>query len=325
VKRRSFITLFGGAAVAWPLAPRAQQPSMRVIGVLAAGGAPSADIVVAFGKGLSETGFIEGRNLAIVTRSTERYERLAPLATELAGIPVAAIFASGSANSVLAAKAATSTIPIVFANGSDPVRLGLVASMNRPGGNVTGVTFISSTLMLKRLELLRELVPAARTIALLVNPGNLRGETDVADIETAARSVGQQILVLRASSVAELEVAFDAMAEHRVGAVLVGADALFNRRADQIIALAARRRIPASYTQRVSVEEGGLISYGDDRMESHRQGGLYVGRILKGEKPADLPVLQPTKFELVINLKTAKTMDLDVPATLLARADEVIE
>jgi putative ABC transport system substrate-binding protein len=324
MRRREFITLLGGAAT-WPLAARAQQPAMWVIGVLAAGGPAPADIAIAFGKGLAGMGFIEGRNLAIVARSTERYERLAPLAVELVGIPVAAIYASGSANSVLAAKAATAAIPIVFANGSDPVRLGLVASMNRPGGNVTGVTFISSTLIAKRLELLRELVPGRGPVAFLLNPSNLRGDSDVTGLESAARSVGQEILVLRASSLRELETAFDTMAERRVGALLVGADAFFNRRADQIIALAARHHIPATYTQRASAEDGGLMSYGDDRAESHRQGGLYVGRILKGEKPGDLPVLQPTKFELVINLKTAKALGLTVPPTLLARADEVIE
>jgi ABC-type uncharacterized transport system substrate-binding protein len=324
VNRRKLIALLGGAAAA-PVAAQAQQSAMPVIGVLAAGGGVTSEIATAFGKGLAEMGFIEGRSLAIVLRTTERYERLAPLASELVGIPVAAIYAAGSANAVLAAKAATATIPIVFANGSDPVRLGLVASMNRPGGNVTGVTFISSTLMAKRLELLRELVPAARTIAFLINPHNLRGETDVTDIETAARSVGQELLVLRASSLSELEAAFDTMAQRRVATLLVGADAFFNRRADQIIALAARHRIAASYTQRTSVDDGGLMSYGDNRAESHRQGGLYVGRILKGEKPADLPVLQPTRFELVINLRTAKALGLDVPPTLIARAHEVIE
>jgi len=325
IGRREFIALLGGAAVAWPMAARAQKPPMRVIGVLTAGGPPSAPFVAGFGRGLAEMGFDEGRNLAIVTRSTEQYDSLPRLAAQLVGVPVAVIYAAGSANSVLALKAASGAIPIVFANGSDPVRLGLVASMNRPGGNITGVTFISSTLTAKRLELLREIVPGSAPVALLINPSNLRAESDIADVASAARSVGQEVLVIRVPSPRDLEGAFDTMVQRRVGALLVGADALFNGRADQIIALAARHRIPASYPQRLSAKDGGLMSYGDDRAETHRQGGIYVGRILKGEKPSDLPVQQPTKFELVINLKTAKSLGLSVPPTLLAVADEVIE
>jgi putative tryptophan/tyrosine transport system substrate-binding protein len=253
--RREFITLLGGAA-AWPVAGRAQQGErMRVIGVLTAGGPPSAPFVAGFGRGLAEMGFDEGRNLAIVTRSTEQYDSLPGLAAQLVGVPVAVIYAAGSANSVLVLKAASGAIPIVFANGSDPVRLGLVASMNRPGGNITGVTFISSTLTAKRLELLREIVPGSAPVALLTNPSNLRAESDIADVASAARSVGQEVVVIRASSQRDLEGAFVTMVQRQVGALLVGADALFNNRADQIIAMAARHRIPASYPQRSSTRK----------------------------------------------------------------------
>jgi putative tryptophan/tyrosine transport system substrate-binding protein len=324
--RRDFITFLGGA-VAWPLAARAQQPAMPVIGWLESGrGGPSANGSAAFRKGLSETGYVEGRNVMIEFRGTEQYEQLPALAAELARHRVAVIFATETANSAQAAKGATATIPIVFFNGSDPVKLGLVASLNRPGGNVTGLTNYAFGLTAKRLELLRELVPQATIMGFLVNPTNLITAGITADMEAAARVVGQKIIVLKANTVEEIDASFARAAEGQIGGLLVGSDGLlFNRRADQLAALAARYRIPANYPARVFPEAGGLMSYGDDRLDSWRQAGIYVGRILKGEKPADLPVLQPTKFEFVINVKTAKELGLLFPPSFHLRADEVIE
>jgi putative ABC transport system substrate-binding protein len=324
MNRRAFITLFGGAA-AWPLTARAQQPMMPAIGFLSAGGPPAAADLAAFGKGLGETGFVEGRNVAIVLRATEQYDRLPELVADLVRLPVAVIYAAGTANAALTVKAATATIPIVFANGGDPVSQGLVASMNRPGGNITGVTYLTASLTAKRLELLRELVPQTARIALLVNPTNELADAQAKEIETVARNIGQEIIVVRASNLTEIETAFATMAERRTGALLVGGDPFFVKRPDQIIALATRYRIPASYPSRASVDAGGLMSYGDDRAESYRQSGIYVGRILKGEKPADLPVLQPSKFEFVINLKAAKALGITFPPSFHLRADEVIE
>jgi putative ABC transport system substrate-binding protein len=324
MRRREFITLLGAAA-AWPVATPAQQPAMPVIGYLSGAGQPPPLALNGFLKGLSGFGYVEGQNVAIEIRATAQYDQLAALAAELARRQVAVIYAFGTANSARAAKAATATIPIVFANGSDPVLLGLVASMSRPGGNVTGVTFFSGTLVAKRLELLRELVPQAATIAFLVNPTNTRNEIDKSDMQTAARSVGQHIAVLSASTAAEIETAFATAAQQRAGAILVNGDAFFTGQPHQLVALAARYRIPTSFPSKAAVEAGGLMSYGDDRWDSYRQAGAYVGRILKGDKPADLPVLQPTRFELVINLKTAKALGLDVPPMLLARTDAVIE
>jgi putative ABC transport system substrate-binding protein len=298
---------------------------MPVVGFLSAGGPPAAADLTAFGRGLGETGFTEGRNLAIVLRATEQYERLTELVAELVHLPAAVIYVAGTANAALVAKTATATLPIVFANGGDPVSQGLVASMNRPGGNITGVTFFTANLTAKRLELLRELVPEATRIALLVNPTNERADAEVREIEAVARNIGQEIIVVRASNLTEIETAFATMVERRTEALLIGGDPFFTRRPDQIIALAARYRIPASYPSRASVDAGGLMSYGDDRAESHRQAGTYVGRILKGEKPAELPVLQPTKFEFVLNLKTAKALGITFPASFHLRADEVIE
>jgi putative tryptophan/tyrosine transport system substrate-binding protein len=328
MKRREFITLLGGGAAAWPLAARAQQPAMPVIGVLGiftldAQSAP----LVGLRKALREAGFVEDRDVAIETRqvSDGQYDRLLSLASELVRRPAAVLFATGSAGVARAAKAATSTTPIVFANGSDPVRVGLVASMNRPGSNATGVTFFTSSLGPKRLELLREIVPQASTVAFLVNPSNPVTEGDIADMENAARTIGQWIVVVKAGSENEIDTAFATMAREQTGALIVNVDAFFNSRRRQFAALAVRYRIPASYNNGQYVRDGGLMSYGDDRMDSYRQAGTYVARILKGEKPADLPVMQPTKFELVINLKTAKALGLEVPPTLLARADEVLE
>ena len=322
IRRREFITLLGSAA-AWPLAARAQrQQPMPVIGVLNSGGPFSAD--PAFRRGLSELGFVEGRNVAFEYLWADgQYDRLPALAAELVRRKVAVIYATGTANSARAAKAATAFIPIVFQNGSDPIKVGLVTSMNRPGGNATGVINFISTLVAKRLGMLRELVPQANLIGFLTNPANPL--SDPADIQAAAHGVGQQMIVLSASTVDEIDKAFAAAAQQGVGALLVDGDVLFNNRHDQFAALAAHYKIPTSYPNRVFSDAGGLTSYSVAPPEPARLSGVYVGRILKGDKPADLPVLQPTKFLLVINLKTAKARGLTVPLTLLANADEVIE
>ncbi len=326
LKRREFISLLGGAA-AWPLAAKAQQSAMPLIGWLDSGqGQPNPAGATAFRKGLSEMGYVEGRNTAIEYRGTGQPEQLPAAAAELVRQRVAVIFSTETANSAFAARAATATIPIVFINGADPVKLGLVASYNRPGGNATGVSFYSAELVPKRLELLRELVPQAAVIGFLINPNNRISERDKVDMEAAARTVGQPMMVLQATTSDEIDTAFATLAAAQVSALLVDGDGLlFNRRAAQFAVLTARYRLPASYATRIFAEAGGLMSYGDLRSESWRQAGVYVGRILKGEKPADLPVLQPTKYELVINLRSAKAVGLDVPPTLLARADEVIE
>jgi putative ABC transport system substrate-binding protein len=325
VKRRAFLTLLGSAAVSWPLAGRAQQQTMPMIGILSAGGQTPSIQLMGFLKRLEETGYVEGRNVAIEFRATDQYDQLPALVAELVRRQVAVIYAAGTANSALAAKAATATIPIVFANGSDPVTLGLVASMGRPGGNVTGVSFLAGTLIAKRLELLRELVPQAKIIAFLVNPANSRAEQDKADMQAAARSVGQDVVVVTASTADDIDTAFATASRQGVGGLIAGGDAFYLNRHAQLVALAARYRIPTSYSDRASAEAGGLMSYGDDRLESRRQAGLYVGRILNGEKPADLPVLQPTKFEFVINLKAAKALGITFPPSFHLRADEVIE
>jgi putative ABC transport system substrate-binding protein len=323
--RREFITLLGGAAAAaWPLAARAQQ-SMPVVGVLGIFSLDESTTPMrGLRKGLEETGFFVSRNVRIETRSGP-YDRLPGLATDLISYPVNVLVATGSARVAQVAKAAAPNLPIVFANGSDPVKVGLVASMNRPGSNATGVSFYTSTLGPKRLELLRELIPQVNTIALLVNPTNPVTQGDIKDMEEAAGSIGQRLIIVSASTENEIETAFAEMARDRVDAIIVNVDAFFASRRHQLASLAERYRIPASYNNGMYTRAGGLISYGDDRLDSYRQVGVYVGRILKGDKPADLPIMQPTKFELVINLKTAKALGLEVPPTLLARADEVIE
>jgi putative ABC transport system substrate-binding protein len=323
MKRREFITALGGAAAVWPLAARAQQRAMPVIGVLH-GQSPAgyAGSLANIRKGLGEMGYIEARNVAFEYRTADgHFDRYPPLAVELVRRRVAVILAIADPGAALAAKAATKTIPIVFTAGNDPVRLGLVTSLSRPGGNATGISYFGGELRPKQLELLRELVPAATIIALLVNPTN----DVVSDHGIAARSINQQILVLNASTADEIDAAFATMARRHVGALLINGDAFFSAPFSEIAALAARYRIPASGFTRRFTEAGGLMSYGDDRAESERQAGLYVGRILKGEKPADLPVMQPTKFEFVINLQTAKLLRIAVPPMLLALADEVIE
>jgi ABC-type uncharacterized transport system substrate-binding protein len=326
MRRREFITLLGGAA-AWPVAAWPQQQAMPVIGLLSGRSLDdSKSMMVAFRRGLMEEGFVERQNVAIEYRWAEgHYDRLPALAADLVGGQVAVILAVGSVPSPLAAKAATSTIPIVFVVGGDPVKFGLVSSLHRPGGNLTGVSVLSGALTAKRLELLRELVPHAGIVACLVNPKNPEADNQLIDIRTAARTVRQEILVLNASIDHELDTAITTLVRERASGLLVGNDAFFVLRREQLIALTARHRIPTIYFLREFAEAGGLMSYGDSLNDAYRQVGVYIGRILKGMKPADLPVVQSTKVELTINFKTAKALGLEVPPTLLARADEVIE
>ena len=327
IGRRELLAAFGGAAAAWPLAARAQQAATPVIGYLHSGSAgPYAHLVAAFRQGLTETGYVEGKNVAIEYRWAEgRYDRLPSLAADLVGHHVALIVAQGGDPSISAAKSATATIPVVFTSSSDPVRLGLVASLNRPGGNVTGFWLFTSLLGTKRLELVRQLLPANSLVAVLVNPDNPNARLDTAQLEDAARALGQPISFVRARTETEIDAAFATLAERRVAALLVNTDPFFLARPAQFVSLAARNRIPAIYAQREFVAAGGLISYGASLADGYRQVGIYAGRILKGERPADLPVVQPTKFELAINLKTAKALGLQIPDRLLALADVVIE
>ena len=323
MKRREFISLLGAAA--WPLAARAQQRKTALIGVLS-GRSPdeSAQLMAAFHEGLGETGYFAGKNLTIEYRWAEgREDRLPGLAAELVNREVVAIAAVGGANSALAAKRATSTIPIVFSSGADPVRLGLVASLNRPGGNVTGVAQFG--LIAKRLELMNELVPTGVSIAFLSNPHYPNADDRSREAQKAGRALGREVVILNAGNEREIDVAFANLAQRKQSALLVDNVALFNNRRQQIVALAARYAVPACYELRDSVVAGGLVSYGANLADGYRQIGIYTGRILNGEKPADLPVMQPTKFALVINLKTANALGLTIPPTLLARADEVIE
>jgi putative tryptophan/tyrosine transport system substrate-binding protein len=328
LKRRAFISLLGGAAAGWPFAARAQQPAMPVIGFLhSASAAAYAHLVSAFHKGLSEAGYSEGQNVAIEYRWSEGHnERLPALAAELVRRQVAVIVTPGSTAATLAAKAATPTIPIVFLSAVDPVKTGLVASLNRPGGNVTGVSDIGVELAAKRLGLLHELLPGAARFALLVNPDN-PGITEafVTEAQTAASAIGRQIEVVTASTNGDIDRAFATLVNKRADAFLVSTDALFVTRRVQLVTLAARHAVPAMYFRREFAEAGGLMSYGSNLADQFRQNGIYAGRILKGEKPAEMPVQLPTKFEFVVNLQTAKVLGIDVPATLLARADEVIE
>ena len=326
MRRREFIASVGAIA-AWPVVVRAQQPATPVIGFLGPGLAQSdAYRVKAFQQGLSETGFIDGQNLTIEYRWAEgHYDQLPALATELVDKQVSVIVTANATAAALAAKAATSTIPIVFIIGGDPVQFGLVASLNRPGGNVTGVSFLSNLLVAKQLELLQQFVPAASEFGLLVNPGNPNAESDTRHAKAAADSLGRKIHVVYVSTGRDLETALMALIEQRVAALVVVPDAFFVDQREQLAALAARHAIPTIYSNRIYADAGGLISYGASQLDAHRQAGVYVGRILNGEKPADLPVIQPTKFELVINLKTAKALGLTVPPNLLALADEVIE
>jgi putative ABC transport system substrate-binding protein len=327
VRRREFITLAGAAAASWPLAARAQQPALPVIGFLNPGSASAFTTEVeGFRRGLMETGYVERRNVLIEYRWAEgQYDRLPALAADLVRRRVAIIAAVGSSAPGRAAKEATSTIPIVFQTGGDPVEEGLVASMNRPGGNVTGVSRMNVATDSKRLEFLRHVVPNATVMACLVNPTSPRSGSQVAQIGAAARLLGVQLHVINASTADDLEGAFAAMLQQGAAALLLATDPSFTVMWKQIAELATRHIVPTMGATRGFVSSGGLMSYGASLTDSFRQAGLYVGRILQGEKPADLPVLQPTKFEFVINLKTAKALGLDVPPTLLATADEVIE
>src|SRR5262245_63887657 len=323
--RREFIALAGGAAAAWPLAAHAQQAAMPVVGFLRS--TPSASfehLVAAFRNGLSETGFVEGRNVAIEQRWAEgRDDRLPALLADLTSRKPAVIVTNTVA--ALVAKARGTAIPVVFATGSDPVRDGLVASLSRPAGNFTGVVFISGELVTKRLELLRQIAPKATTIAMLIGANTPEIEAERSDVQSAAQAIGLQVVVAHATDVRDIEAAFDGFVERSSGALLVGTGAFTNSHREPIVALAARHAIPAIYSLRDFAAIGGLMSYGTSISDAYRQAGIYAGRILKGEKPADLPVMQSTKFELVLNLKTAMTLGLEVPDRLLARADEVLE
>jgi putative ABC transport system substrate-binding protein len=325
-KRRQFITLLGGAA-AWPMAARAQQAAVPVIGFISGRAASDSEtLTTAFRRGLTETGFIEGRNGAIEYRWAEYHdERLPAMVADLLRLKVAVIAAISGTPTVMAAKAATATTPIVFAIGSDPVTSGVVTSLNQPGGNVTGVTFFTTELGSKRLELLRDFVPKATTIAVLVNPGGAVSIADGANVQAAANSVGLLTYLLNASTVDQLEDAFKFTTERRIETLLVTADLFFISQRHKLAALAARHAIPVIYFDREFVVAGGLMSYGSNRNESFRQAGVYVGKVLKGERPGDLPVMLPTTFELVINLKTATALGLTVPLIMQMTADEVIE
>jgi putative tryptophan/tyrosine transport system substrate-binding protein len=328
LRRREFISLLGGAATApyvfWPLAARAQQPAVPVIGFIHAG-SPDASNLAAFRQGLAEGGYVEGRNVAIELRFAEgKFERLPALATDLVQRRVAVIVTGGT-TSGLAVRAATTTIPLVFQAADDPVKFGLVESLSRPGGNATGLNLLTSELTTKRLALMRELLPAAAIISVLINPRSPESEPQVRDLHAAARAIGQQIRILDASSEEEIDAAFVAIVNARDAALLVTNDALFDGRRDRLVALAARHAVPTIYDRRAYAAAGGLMSYGTHYLDGYRRLGIYTTKILNGAKPADLPVEQSTKFELVINAKTAKALGLDIPAKLLALADEVIE
>jgi putative ABC transport system substrate-binding protein len=326
MRRREFITLFSSTVVAWPLTARAQQAAMPVIGFLNSGSSKAFQfLVAAFRQGLSESGYVEGQNLAIEYRWADGdYEKLPRLAADLVGRHVSAILAGGPP-AVVAAKAATTTIPIVFTSGGNPIELGLVSSLSQPGGNVTGVSFLLNELGAKRLELLRELVPVATPVGLLVNPTRPSFQSQVKDAQQAAQALGVKLIVLNASTEAEIDTAFAELSGQRITALLVGTDQFFLTRRDQIVTSANRLRIATMYDLREYVVVGGLISYAPSLVEVYRQAGNYVAKILKGAKPADLPVLQPTKFDLVINLKTAKALGLTVSNQMQLLADEVIE
>jgi putative tryptophan/tyrosine transport system substrate-binding protein len=327
MRRREFITLLGGA-VAWPFAALAQRPTMPVVGFL---GAPSAApwgarYVAAVHQGLKEVGYIEHQNVAMEYRWADgQYDRLPAMAADLVSRRVAVIIPIGGAPATMAAKAATSTIPIVFNMGADPIQLGLVANLNRPGGNITGVAIMTLEIERKRLELLHELAPSSASIAVLLNPSNAQAQSQESAAQAAARVIGRRVVILKASSEHEIGNAFAALARDGAGALLVGADTFFVSEMPLFVVLTARYSIPTIYPFKIYVDAGGLMSYGPSLLDAYRQTGVYAGRVLKGEKPADLPIVQPTKFELVINLKTARAVGIAIPPTLLARADEVIE
>jgi putative tryptophan/tyrosine transport system substrate-binding protein len=327
IRRREFIFTLGGAAAAWPLAARAQQQAMPVVGFLS-GASPGAftSLVAAFRRSLTEAGFIEGQNVAIEYRWAEgQYDRLPALAANLVAQQATVIVATGGPASGLAAKAATSSIPIVFISGSDPVDVGLVTGLGRPEGNATGITFFGDTLMAKRLELLRELVPNATTIAVLVNPTNADTPGQLREVQAAAQAVGQQLIVLNASTPREIEAVFAVLVQRTAGALMIAGDPFFLTQRELLVSLAERHAMPTIYASRELAARGGLMTYGVHLADVYRQVGVYTARILKGAKPADLPVLRPTRFELIIDLKTAKSLGLTVPPSIMLRADEVIE
>jgi len=326
MRRREFIAYIGGAA-AWPLAARAQQPGMPVVGFLNPGlPEPSSFLVVAFREGLEKEGYVEGQNVTVEYRwASGHYNELQTLASDLVRRHAVAIAATGGSISAQAAKAATATIPIVFNVGEDPIKLGLVASFNRPGGNITGVNTLSPALESKRLGLLRELVPQAAIVAVLLNPSNPDADLQRRDIQAAASAIGQDLRTFDVGNESDIETAFAALVRQRADALLVGSDVFLTNRREQIVALAARYAVPTIYSFRSFAESGGLMSYSTNLVEVYRQVGFYVGRILKGEKPANLPIVQPTKFELVINLKTAKALGIKISDNLLSLADDVIE
>jgi putative tryptophan/tyrosine transport system substrate-binding protein len=325
MRRRALIKLIAGSAVALPLATRAQQPAMPVIGFLSSRSeSDSALQVAAFRQALSEAGYVEGKNVAIDYRWAEgQYDQLRGMAVHLVGRQVSMIFAAGPAAHV--AKAATTSIPIVFVSGEDPVKFGLVASLNKPGGNITGVTTFNAVLGSKRVELLHQLVPNAPILALLVNPKYPSAESEISETRAAVQSFGCNLVVLSASTESEIDAAFVQLAEERVGGLIVTGDPFFVSRREKLVASAARHAVPAIYVQREFAAAGGLIGYGTNLTDAYRQAGIYTGRILRGAKPGDLPVVRPTKFDFVINLKTANALGLDIPPTLLALASEVIE
>jgi putative tryptophan/tyrosine transport system substrate-binding protein len=326
MRRREFITGLGGAAATWPLAARAQQPAMPVVGFLRiASASGSAHFISAFRQGLNEAGFVEGRNVAIEYRwADDQPDRVPEMAADLVRHPVAVIVTTG--NAVPAVRAATASIPIIFLTGYDPVRTGFVTSLSRPGGNLTGVVFTSTDLVAKQLELLHELVPKAAVIAVLLDPNQLESDIELREAETAGRAIGQQILIVKVASEREFDAAFAMIVQAGAGALLIGGSPIFiNQRRRQLVTLSVRHALPAIHTLREFPEAGGLMSYGPSLTNAYRRAGNYAGRILRGEKPADLPVELAAKFDLVINLATAKGMGVDVPPTLLARADEVIE
>jgi putative ABC transport system substrate-binding protein len=326
MRRREFITLLGGAAAAWPRAVRAQQTAMPVIGWLSSGGAVLSNFVTAFQQGLGQAGYVEGRNVAVEYRWSEgRSDLLPELAAQLVRRQVAVIVASGGSAPAQEAKASTHSIPIVFVSGDDPIEAGLVSSLSRPGGNVTGISWIASALEAKRLGLLLELVPRGTDVGVLVNPSFPGAKTQLRDAQEAALERGVRIQVLNASTEQDLDTIFATLVQQRAGSVIVSPNPMFMNRREQIVALAARHGIPTIYYAREYAVAGGLMSYGTSVVDAYRQSGIYTGRILRGEKPADLPVLQPTKFEFVINLNTARALGLTIPPSLLAIADEVIE